>query len=386
PAQLPMTSKTFTGRSREIVLLDGLLPSHDPHAPVPSTVVGAVIGTAGVGKTALAVHWAHRVADRFPDGQLYIDLRGFHPRGAVLGVAEAVRAFLDALGVPPTAVPAALDAQIVLYRSLVADRRFLIVLDNARDSEHVLPLLPGTSRSLVLVTSRSRLTGLIASVGARCVSLDLLDEGDAREFLHRRLGADRVDREPDAAAEIVARCARLPLALAVVTARAAMNPSFPLAAIAAELRNEAQTLDAFSAEAPLADVRSVLSWSYQALSPEAARVFRLMARHEGAVCTTSDIAALAGLLPSRVRPLLAELTHHHLATETCPGRFTRHALLRVYGAELDAEYRPAPAPGSTSTLGLAPRARESRVDRRVVPRQGRPHLTLVDVPPRASGR
>ncbi|MBV2353936.1 winged helix-turn-helix domain-containing protein [Streptomyces sp. J2-1] len=376
PAQLPMSSTAFTGRARELALMDALLPPQDPAAPIPSTVVGTITGTAGVGKTALAVHWAHRVADRFPDGQLHIDLRGFHPGDEPLGVAEAVGSFLDALGVPRDAVPAALDAQILLYRSLVADRRFLILLDNARDSEHVLPLLPGTSRSLVLVTSRSRLTGLIASVGARCVTLGVLDEEEAREVLRRRLGSHRVDHEPDAAAEIATRCARLPLALAVVTARAAMNPSFPLTAIAAELRDEARTLDAFTAEVPLADVRSALSWSYNALSPGAAAVFRVLARHDGPYCTPADITALTGLPAARVRPLLAELSHHHLAEETSPGRFTQHALLRVYGTELaDEENDVAPA-----SLPLTR-------PRHMVPRQGtRPHLTLVGVPPAASSR
>ena len=202
-------------------------------------------GTAGVGKTALAVHWAHRVADRFPDGQLYVNLRGFDPTGAVVTPAEAVRGFLDALGVPPERIPADLPAQVGLYRSLLAGRRMLVVLDNARDAEQVRPLLPGSPAAWSLVTSRNQLAGLVAAEGAQPLTLDLLTAAEARQLLARRLGADRVAAEPEAVDEIIERCARLPLALAVVAARAAAHPTFPLATLAAELREAPRPLDAF---------------------------------------------------------------------------------------------------------------------------------------------
>ncbi|MGW5498740.1 NB-ARC domain-containing protein [Streptomyces olivaceoviridis] len=223
PAQLPSDLPTFTGRRGALARLRQLL------APVgdrgPTAGISVIGGMAGVGKTALAVHWAHRVADRFPDGRLYVNLRGFHPTGSVMSPAEAIRSFIEALGVSGQAVPAGLDAQAALYRSLLAERRVLIVPDNARDTEQVRPLLPGAPGCLVPVTSRSWLYGLVAGEGAHIVTLDPLGEADAVELLSRRLGPGRIAREPGAAARIVASCGRLPLALALVGARAALSPS-----------------------------------------------------------------------------------------------------------------------------------------------------------------
>lgn len=330
PAQLPAKLPSFTGRLDEIARFRGLLPGSSASA----VVIGVIGGMAGVGKTALAVHWAHQVADRFPDGQLYVDLRGFHPSGTVMSPAEAIRSFLGALGVPAQRVPAGLDAQAALYRSLLARRRVLIVLDNARDTEHVRPLLPGAPGCLVLVTSRHQLYGLVAAEGAYSLTLDVLGEDDALRFLSDRLGPDRIARDPDAARAIVAACGGLPLALAVVSARAAINPAFPLSGIAEELAESEGSLHAFSGEAPAADARSAFSWSYRLLTPEAERVFRLLALHPGADCSVAAAASLAGLRRAEVRPLLAELSRAHLVSETEPGRFTCHELLRAYGSEL----------------------------------------------------
>jgi hypothetical protein len=213
PAQLPGVVSGFVGRVAELAVLDAALAAADR----PRLLV--VSGTAGVGKTALATHWAHRVRDRFPDGQLHLDLRGFAPGGAV-PTAEAVRAALDALQVPADRVPTSAAAQAGLLRSLLADRQVLLVLDNARDAEQVRPLLPGTPGCLVLVTSRNPLPGLAAIEGARPVPLDLLDGPAALRLLAGRIGADRVAAEPAAADRLVARCAGLPLALAVVAGRA----------------------------------------------------------------------------------------------------------------------------------------------------------------------
>ncbi|GHH09545.1 AfsR/SARP family transcriptional regulator [Streptomyces lanatus] len=337
PAQLPADLVSFTGRHRELADVQALLPGED----ASTVVISAIGGMAGVGKTALAVHWAHRIADRFPDGQLYINLRGFHPTGSIMSPAEAVRSFLDALDVPAQRIPAGLDAQAALYRSLLADRRMLIVLDNARDSEHVRPLLPGAPGCLVIVTSRHQLYGLVAGEGAHPVTLDVLSGADALELLSRRLGAERVAREPDAATRIVESCGGLPLALAIVSARAVVNPSFPLASIAAELRESQDTLEAFTGETPAANARSAFSWSYGLLTPAAARLFRLLALHPGPDCSLAAAASLAGQRPGQVRPLLAELVRAHLLSEPVPGRYGCHELLRAYGTELGQDQDPA---------------------------------------------
>ena len=332
PAQLPVDLPAFTGRRSELAHVRELLPGSD--ASTPTVVISAIGGMAGVGKTTLAVHWAHSVADRFPDGQLYVNLRGFHPSGSIMSAAEAIRSFLDAFGVPGRRIPAGLDAQAALYRSLLADRRVLIVLDNARDTEHVRPLLPGAPGCLVVVTSRNQLYGLVAGEGAHSLTLDVLTAAEAREFLSRRLGAERIADEPDAVAEIITLCGRLPLALAVVSARAVVNPTFPLASIAAELSDSEDSLDAFAGEAPAADARSAFSWSYQLLSPAAARVFRLFALHPGPDCSLAAVASLAGQRPGQVRPVMGELARAHLISEPLPGRYGCHELLRAYAAEL----------------------------------------------------
>ncbi|WP_233221114.1 AfsR/SARP family transcriptional regulator [Streptomyces carminius] len=331
PCQLPAALTTFAGREAELARVHALLPA----GREPSTVViSAIGGMAGIGKTTLAVHFAHRIADRFPDGQLYINLRGFDPGGAALDPAEAVRAFLVALGVPPQRLPADAAAQTALYRSMLADRRVLIVLDNARDSRQVRPLLPGTAGCLVIVTSRDQLAGLVAAEGAHPVPLDLLSDEEAEQLLARRIGRERTAAEPEAVREIVRRCARLPLALAVVAARAATHPHFGLRAIAEELREGPGGLDAFAGGEAAADARTVFSWSYRALPPEAARLFRLLALHPGPEISVSAAAALAGLEPRRVRVPLAALTGAHLLVQRAPGRYTCHDLLRVYAAEL----------------------------------------------------
>ncbi|MDO0925062.1 BTAD domain-containing putative transcriptional regulator [Streptomyces sp. TG1A-8] len=347
PAQLPVDLPAFTGRHSELARLRELLPAAGARGS--TATIGVIGGMAGVGKTTLAVHWAHGVADRFPDGQLYVNLRGFHPTGSVMSPVEAIRTFLDAFGVPAHGIPAGLDAQAALYRSLLAERRVLIVLDNARDTEQVRPLLPGASGCLVIVTSRSQLYGLVAGEGAHPVTLDLLSEGEALQFLSRRLGPERVANEPGAAAQIVASCGRLPLALALVSARVVMNPTFPLASIASELGESGDSLDAFAVEAPAADARSAFSWSYQLLSPEAARVFRLLALHPGPDCSLAAVASLAGQRAGQVRPLLAELMHANLISETVPSRFSCHELLRTYGTELSR------AQDTTQDLGTARR-------------------------------
>ncbi|WP_232838279.1 AfsR/SARP family transcriptional regulator [Streptomyces geranii] len=336
PGQLPMGVRGFTGRDRELARLEEILASA---VDQPSAVViSAVSGTAGVGKTALAVHWARRAQQAFPDGQLYVNLHGFAPDGPAVSPAEAVRGFLDAFGVSPDRVPAGLEAQSGLYRSLLAGRRVLVVLDNARDAEQVRPLLPGSPGCLALVTSRKSLTGLAATEGAHLLTLGLLGPVEARELLIGRLGADRVTAEPAAVREIVGQCAGLPLALAIVAARAAAQPGLPLAALAGELRGADGRLDALDGGEAISQVRAVFSWSYRSLSAGAARLFRLLGLHAGPDAALPAVAALADVPAPRARVLLAELVRGHLLTEHLPGRYAFHDLLRAYAAELVAAH------------------------------------------------
>ncbi|MEV8632286.1 BTAD domain-containing putative transcriptional regulator [Streptosporangium sp. NPDC051023] len=338
-ALLPLDVYGFVGRTAELERLDALLDTAE-YQPT-AVVVSALSGTVGVGKSTLAVHWAHRVRHRFPDGQLYVNLRGV-AQGRAATPSEAVRGFLDALGVTAEQMPRTLEAKVGLYRSLLTDRRILVVLDNARDAEQVRPLLPGSPSCLVVVTSRNQLPGLVAAEGAHPLCLDLLTDAEARELLARRLGAARVAAEPEAVEEIIARCARLPLALAVVAARAAIHSGFPLAALANELREARGGLDAFDEGDPDTQVRAVFSCSYHALGPGAARLFRLLGLHPGPDIALAAAASLAGMPVARVRPLLAELTRAHLLTQHAPGRYTFHDLLRAYATELAHGLDPEP--------------------------------------------
>jgi hypothetical protein len=243
PAQLPLDARGFAGRGAELAYLDAVLAASEHSAAV---LISAVLGTAGVGKTALAVHWAHQVAGRFPDGQLYVNLRGFDPAGPALDSGEASRGFLVGLGVAPPQIPADRAAQVGLYRSLLAGRRILVVLDNARDAEQVRPLLPGAPGCLVVVTSRNQMASLVAAEGAYPLTLDLLTSTEAEDLLAGRLGLAALAAEPQAVDEIIARCARLPLALAVAAARAITHPRSGLATLAAQLRGASGGLDSFA--------------------------------------------------------------------------------------------------------------------------------------------
>jgi tetratricopeptide (TPR) repeat protein/transcriptional regulator with XRE-family HTH domain len=351
PRQLPAAVADFTGRAAELAALTRMLDEACGDSP-GTVVISAIGGTAGVGKTALALRWAHQVAGRFGDGQLYVNLRGFDPSGVPMAAADAVRGFLDALGVPPDRIPARPEAQAGLYRSLLADRRMLIVLDNARDEEQVRPLLPASPASLVIVTSRNQLGGLAAADRARLLSLDVLGQGEAVHMLTARIGAARAAAEPAAAAEIAALCGRLPLALAVAAARAEARPGLPLAAVAAGLRDRAGRLDALDAGEAAGSVRAVFSWSYRQLSTRAARMFRLLGLHPGPDISVPAAASLAAVDESRACHLLAELTRAHLAAELVPGRYALHDLLRAYAADQarDTDGEPDRAAAVTRVL------------------------------------
>ncbi|MEJ3747870.1 tetratricopeptide repeat protein [Actinomycetes bacterium KLBMP 9797] len=333
PRQLPAAPRQFAGREAELAALDRI--ALEAAAPGGAVVVSAVGGTAGIGKTTLAVHWAHRAADRFPDGQLYVDLRGYGP-GAPLTPAEAIRGFLEAFTVPAQAIPTTFDGQTGLYRSLLAGKRMLVLLDNARDAEHVRPLLPGSAGCVALVTSRDRLASLIAVEGAHPLRLDLLTPAEARTMLVDRVGPHHVRAEPEAVDTIIAACTGLPLVLAIVAARATTHPGFPLADLAAELTG-AHGLDAFAGGDQAVDVRRVFSSSYRGLDPMAARLFRLLGRHPGPDIGTAAAASLAAVPAREVRRLLQDLADAHLLVEHRPGRFVCHDLLRAYAVELAEE-------------------------------------------------
>ncbi|MGB2567661.1 BTAD domain-containing putative transcriptional regulator [Micromonospora citrea] len=331
PCLLPPDPPQFVGRAAELRAARRLLAD--------GTATVLVSGAAGVGKTLFATRLAHTVRDDFPHGQLYVTMRGFDPTGVPMTAGEAVRGFLDALGVPPERVPATLDAQVGLYRSLLADRRVLVVLDNVRDAEQARPLLPGAPGCATVVVSRNQLPGLVVAEGARPLRLDLLDEGESRDLIARRVGAARLAGEPAAVARIVESCGRLPLALAIVAARAATHPEFTLDALAGELRG----LDGFAGGDGSADVRAVFSWSYRSLGPPAARLFRLLAAHPGPDLTVAAAAALAGTPADQVRPALRDLAAAHLVVEHTPGRYALHDLLRAYADELGRDDGERPA-------------------------------------------
>ncbi|MDI1465408.1 BTAD domain-containing putative transcriptional regulator [Catellatospora sp. KI3] len=336
PSQLPADSPVFTGRADELARLDLLLAG-----PAASAAVVVVSGPPGVGKTALAVHWARRIAPRFPDGQLHLNLRGFHPDGDATQPSDAVRSTLETLGVTAPRMPETIDAQVAMYRSRLAGRRMLIMLDNARDAEQVRPLLPGAPGCLVLITSRHQLTGLVAAEGAHPVPLRPLAPTDARRLLTRRIGAARIAAEPAAAAELIDRCAGLPLALVVIAARAALSPDLPLRVLAGRLRRGDRCLDALATGDPSTDLRSVFSWSYRALRPATARLFRLLGLHVGPEISAAAAASLTGRTRPEAARLLTDLVQAGLATEPVAGRYLLHDLVRSYAVELAVHAVPA---------------------------------------------
>jgi DNA-binding SARP family transcriptional activator len=332
PRQLPAPAGDFVGRQAELAALTGALGHAVVSAPA-TLAISVIAGAAGVGKTALAVHWARKVSGQFPDGQLYVNLRGFGPSGPPVTAIEAVSGFLAALGVAPESLPPGLDARVGLYRSLATGKRLLIVLDNARDAAQVRPLLPSSSGCLVLVTSRASLTGLAVTQAAHLLILDVLSQDEAWQLLAARLGAQRVAAEPGVVSELITLTGRLSLALAVVAARACARPSFPLAVLAAELRDESGRLDALDAGEPASSLRAAFSWSYDQLSPAGARLFRLLGLHPGPDFTVHAMASLVGVSLSRARNALRELADASLITEQAPGRFACHDLLHAYAIE-----------------------------------------------------
>jgi hypothetical protein len=336
PTQIPAGPAGFVGRTAQLAALDAIRPSA---RQVPDMTTVVVSGTAGVGKTALAVHWARRVAHEFPDGQLYADLGGFGPSAAPAPPSDILRGFLEALGVPAERVPAGLADRASLFRGWLAGKRVLVVLDNARDADQVRSLLPGSPGCLALVTSRRMLTSLVVIEAAHSVGVDPMTPSEARALLCQRLGAHWASAEPHAVDMVIDRCARLPLALAIASARVATSPALALPAFVEQLTADT-VLDTLCVDGATTDLRRVFCWSYRALSPSAARLFVRVAASARSDVDVETVAELAGGSVAEVRSALAELTHANLLRELPFRRFGMHDLLRAYGAELAANRSP----------------------------------------------
>jgi DNA-binding SARP family transcriptional activator len=322
PNGLPVPADPFTGRDEQLRQLDALLTDET------AASITTVDGMAGVGKTALALHWAHRSADRFPDGQLHVDLRGCDR--TPLAPADALGQLLGALGQPE--IPADLNRAAALYRSLLAGRRMLVVLDNARSAEQVRPLLPGSPGSVVLITSRHRLSGLTAREGARRITLDLLEPDEAQRLLALVLGADRLRAEPSASTTLAALCGYLPLALQAAATHLKGRRYACIADLVDELQDGQRLIELPGPDDP-EPLRATLDPSYQGLSAGARRLFRLLGLLPGIDITPAGAAALGRLDPDDAETALEQLAAANLVEEHAPNRFRLHKLVRQYAIE-----------------------------------------------------
>lgn len=341
PAQLPMNISHFNGREEQLAELTRCLISADgmdEEQCAAAAVVSAVSGIAGVGKTALAVRWAHHMREEFPDGQLYVDLRGYDPDEPV-SAAQALAGFLTALGIPAQEIPPRLNDRAARYRTAVDGRRLLILLDNAASAAHVRPLLPGSPTCKVVVTSRDSLSSLVSLHGAHRVLLDVLSPHEAHTLLRDLIGA-RVDTDHASATALAEQCGRLPLALRVAAELALSRPQDPLAHLTEELRDHRRRLDLLDSGDgdPRAAVRSVFSWSYDRLPEHEERLFRLLGLHPGLDTDVHAAAALAGDTVERTRRSLDALSRAHLVHRIGPDRHGMHDLLRAYAAELASRH------------------------------------------------
>lgn len=331
PAELPPASPGFVGRQRELAALDRMLADREQGK---TNLLTVLTGTAGVGKTALALTWANRVSGEFPDGQLYASLRGFDPERAPLAPGEVLTSLLKTLGVESDAIPVDLDDRASLYRSMLADRRVLVLLDNARDSEQVRPLLPGGSNALVIVTSRRRLDGLVVRSGARVLPLETLPTQAAIDLLDAACSPRLSESEPAAVRELAELCGGLPLALRIAAARLAANPGREVASLVEELSDRRHRLHALDIDDADTSVRRAFDSSYRSLHPTHASVFRLLGLIPGQTYTPFAVAALCDIDPATARRRLRSLALAHLVTEPEPDRFGMHDLLRLYAQDL----------------------------------------------------
>ncbi|MEV8092667.1 AAA family ATPase, partial [Streptomyces nigra] len=344
PAQLPPGLPELVGREKEQEQVERLLAGAEASSSVAVCVVG---GVAGVGRTAFATTVAHRLADRFPDGQLFADLQGDGPGAEPRDPAEVLADLLQSLGTRPEAVPETMRARGLMFRDLLARRRTLLVLDNAHSGSQLKHLIPASPGSMALVTSRMQLHTLVAAHQALPLTLLPLSQADARSLLARRLGATRTAAEPEAVDRIIRLAGQLPLALANIAARAAYRPQLRLESLADEYASGKSALDAFTSEDdPVLDVRAALARSYRLLDPEAASLFRALSVWPGTVFGMSDAASMAEQPEQRVRQTLARLIHAHLVSEIVPGRYDWNRLVAAYAAEqarTDTDEAPADA-------------------------------------------
>ncbi|MFB7274065.1 tetratricopeptide repeat protein [Streptomyces sp. NPDC056244] len=296
-----------------------------------------IVGTAGVGKTSLAVRWAHRVRERFPDGQLYVNLHGYDP-GPPVAASDVLVRFLRALDIPVERIPSGEEPRAELFRSSMAERRILVVLDNAATASQIRPLLPGAPNCLVVITSRSRMSGLVAREGAHRVSVETLSQAESVQLLRTVLAGYRPSDKDAELAELARLCAQLPLALRIVAERAAARPRMPLRDLIADLRDESGLWDALSAEDEHGPeetdaVRTVFAWSYRSLTSQAARMFRLLGLHPGPDFSLEAAAALAAIPLVTARRQLDTLAGAHLLEESGHHRYQFHDLLRAYALD-----------------------------------------------------
>ncbi|HEY0496974.1 MAG TPA: tetratricopeptide repeat protein [Kutzneria sp.] len=316
PRQLPPAPHGFAGREAALAELD-------------TATIALVVGPGGIGKTSLAVHWAHERQDRFPDGQLFVDLRGCSPDGEAVRPLTALRGFLDALGVDTGRLNGTLADHTALYRSVIADRRMLIVLDNAASGDQIEPLLPGTAACTALITSRRKLTAVVTRYGSQVVTLPALEDDEAKVLLMRRLDERRA--APDAVTrEIIARCGGYPLALAIVASRARGHPDIPLAEFVAELRDLG--LEALDGDDPSDSLPQVLSWSLRRLTAEQRTVFSLLGIAPGADIGLPAAASLTGL--PHVKQVLRELVDASLLNRWPGERYSMHDLVRAFAVTI----------------------------------------------------
>jgi DNA-binding SARP family transcriptional activator len=339
PAQLPADVLAFTGRDQQLEQLDSMLLSADNPAGT-AVVISALAGGAGVGKTALAVHWAHRYRERFADGQLFVNLRGFErDQSPPVRPFEVLVWFLRALGVSPAQVPSNVEEATGLYRSLLAGKRVLVVLDNARDPDQVRPLLPGSPGCLALVTSRQWLGGLVAQEGAVSLKLEVLTDDESLALLNRLLGWNRIQAEKSMVAELAQLCGNLPLALRLAAANLSSRPHITIGEYVSDLRGDRLGGLELQGEPP-AGVRAAFELSYAAMPDPVQRLFRLLSLAPGVEVTAAAAAALIGTDPARAAEQLQRLIGAHLVDEETPGRYTMHDLLRQFAAERTAAQEP----------------------------------------------
>jgi len=375
PRQLPAAPAWFVGRRHELTALAAAV-----NRAAGVMAIAAITGAGGIGKTSIALHWAHQHVDEFPDGQLFVDLRGFTPGEEPLTPAAAIRGLLAGLGVGPERVPLELDAQIGLYRSKVADKRMLVVLDNAASAAQVAPLLPGSAACTVLVTSRDRLAGLVNTYGAQPVSVTGLPAVEARALLAARLGTARLTAEPQAVDDVIAHCAGLPLALSIMSGRAASQPELPLEDLAAELRDATARLAALD-DGPSASMPAALARSYAALQPDQAVTFALLGLAPGPDISVPAAAALLDLPPARAGALLRALDRVSLVQQLVPGRYRLGDLARLFAA--DRARRDLPAADQVAALRrLADFYSRTAL---TCDRLPRPHRAPLDVVPATVG-